>query len=123
MSGWMWRAPKLMTGSGRRDVDAGAGGGRPAGRLGEHPEEGRLVQPEPAIARPDPQDDLLGLDDVAVVERLEAGLGRVRAGEHVAQQVRASSMPHRTASWRAKTSIVTSGSRPSLARMVSARAK
>ena len=87
MSGWMCRAPKLMTGSGAATSTHGPGGGRPAGRLGEHPQERRLVQPEPAVAGADPQDDLLGPDDVAVVERLEPGLGRVGAGQHVAEQV------------------------------------
>ena len=87
MSGWMCRAPKLITGSGARRLDALARGGRPAGRLGQHPEERRLVQPEPAVPRPDPQDDLLGRDDVAVVERLELRLARVGVGEDVAEQV------------------------------------
>ena len=71
----------------RRDVDARPGRGRPAGRLGEHPEERRLVQPEPPIAGADAEDDLLRLDHVAVVERLELGLGGIGAGQHVAEQV------------------------------------
>ena len=87
MSGWMCRAPKLMTGSGAAASTHLAGGRGPAGRLGEHPEERRLVQAEPAVARPDPEDDLLGRDAVAVVERLELGLGRVGLGEDVAEQV------------------------------------
>ena len=70
-----------------RDLDALAGRRRPAGRLGEHPEHRRLVQPEPAIARPDAQDDLLGLHEVAVVERLDRRLDRVGVGEDVAEQV------------------------------------
>ena len=47
MSGWTWRAPNEMTGSGAGDVDALARRGRPAGRLGQHPEDRGLVQPEP----------------------------------------------------------------------------
>ena len=79
--------PEADHGIRRRGLDAGARRGRPAGGLGEHPEEGGLVQPEPAISGADPEDDLLGLDGVAVVERLEPCLARVGTGEHVPQQV------------------------------------
>ena len=71
----------------RGDLDALAGRRRPAGRLGEHPEERGLVQAELAVPRADAQDDLLGRDQVAVVERLELGLARVGRGEDVAEQV------------------------------------
>ena len=71
----------------RGDLDAFPGGRRPAGRLGEHPEERRLVQPELPIPGPDPQHDLLGRDRVAVGQRLEPGLGRVGTGQDVAEQV------------------------------------
>ena len=114
MSGWMCRAPKLMTGLGRGGVDALARGRGPAGRLGEHPEERGLVQAEPAIARPDAEDDLLRRDAVAVVERLEPGLGGSAWASTWPSRFFASSIPHRTASCRAKTSIETIGSRPSL---------
>jgi hypothetical protein len=36
--------------------------------LGEHPEDRGLVQPDLAISRADPEDDLLGCDRVAVVK-------------------------------------------------------
>ena len=62
------------------DLDALAGGGRPAGRLGEHPEQGGLVQAELEVAGADPEDDLLGRDDVAVVECLDRYLGRIATG-------------------------------------------
>ncbi len=106
------------------DVDDLPRGRRPAGRLGEHPEERRLVQPELAIAAADPEDDLLGVDAVAVGQRLDRGLRRgPRSASTWPSRFFASSMPHRTASCRVNTSIVTNGSRPSAARMLSARAK
>ena len=71
----------------RGDLDALPGRGRPAGRLRQHPEEGGLVQPEPAVPRPDAEHDLLWFDQVAVAERLELGLGRVGRRKHVAQEV------------------------------------
>ena len=92
MSGWTWRAPKLITGSGRGDVDAVAGSRRPAGRLREHPEHRGLVQPEPAIARPDAEDDLLGLDRVAVLRAIRAGS---RSGPRRRGRGRGGSAPRR----------------------------
>ncbi len=87
MSGWMWRAPKLMTGSGAAaSTHARAAVAQPVD-WASMPEEGRLVQPEPAVAGADPEHDLLRPDDVAVVQRLEPRLGRVGLGEHVAEQV------------------------------------
>ncbi len=71
----------------RRRVHAQAGGTRPAGRLGEHPQERGLVQPEPAVAGADPEDDLLGFDGVAVGQRLEPRLVGVGSGQDVAEQV------------------------------------
>ena len=71
----------------RGDVDAGARRGRPAGGLGEHAEERRLVQPELAVASPDAQHDLLGPDDVAVLERLELRLAGRGLRQHVAEEV------------------------------------
>ena len=71
-------------GSGR--VDALAGGGRPAGRLGEHPEDRRLVQPEAAVPGADPEDDLLRREGVAVLERLDGQLGRVGVAEDVGEE-------------------------------------
>ena len=87
MSGMDVTRPEADDRVGRGRVHALAGGGRPAGGLGEHAEERRLVQPEPPIAGPDPEHDLLGLDDVAVRERLDLRLGRIGAGEDVAEQV------------------------------------
>ena len=74
-------------GGGRGDVDALAGRGGPAGRLGEHPEDRGLVQAETPIPGVDPEDDLLRRDPVAVVERLDPRLRRVAFGEDVADQV------------------------------------
>ena len=87
MSGWTWRAPNEMTGAGDATSTHVARGGRPAGRLGEHPQDRGLVQAEPAVAGADPEDDLLGPDRVAVVERLDRDLVRVAAGEDVAEEV------------------------------------
>src|SRR3954466_9203621 len=100
MSGWTWRAPKDTTRSRAAaaapppggpahagDVDALAGGRCPAGRLGEDPEDRGLVQPELAIPGADPEDDLLRPDPIAVVERLDGGLGRIAVGEDMADQV------------------------------------
>ena len=124
MSGWTWRAPNEITGAGDATVDALAGGRRPAGRLGEHPEDRGLVQAELAVAGADPEDDLLGPDRVAVVERLDLRSRRGRSSARTwPRRFFASSIPHSIASWRAKTSIVTSGSRPSRSRMLAARAK
>ena len=68
----------------RGRLDAFVRRGRPAGRLGEHPEDRRLVQAEPAVARADPEDDLLRPERVAVVERLDRDLRRVGLAEDVA---------------------------------------
>ena len=58
----------------RRRLDALARRVGPAGRLGQHAQDGRLVQPEGAVARPDAHDDLLGREGVAVGERLDDGV-------------------------------------------------
>ena len=71
----------------RGDIDDLASGRRPAGRLGEHPEQRRLVQPEPPIAGADPEHDLARPDPVAVIERLDRRLVRIALREHVPQQV------------------------------------
>jgi hypothetical protein len=71
----------------------------------------------------DPEDDLLGRDPVAVLERLDPRLGRVALGENVADEVLRLVDAAQDRSWRAKTSMVTTGSMPSRARIDSARAK
>ena len=87
MSGWMWRAPKLMTGSGAAaSTNSRAAVAQPVD-WASMPEERGLVQPELAVAAPDAQHDLARPDAVAVVQRLELGLRRVGAGQHVAEQV------------------------------------
>ena len=57
----------------------------PAGGLRQHAQDGRLVEAEVAVARPDAHDDLLGREGVAVGERFD---DRVVAlvREHVGQQ-------------------------------------
>ena len=87
MSGWTWRAPNEMTGSGAAAVDALARGRGPARRLGEHAQQRRLVQPEGPVAGGDSERDLLRRDGVAVVERLDRDLRRVRARQGVREEV------------------------------------
>ena len=79
--------PEADHGLGRRDVDDLAGCRRPAGRLGEHPQKGRLIQPEPAVPGPDPQDDLARADPGAVGQRFDRGLPGIAVREDVADQV------------------------------------
>src|SRR5439155_22745168 len=70
----------------RGGLDALARRRRPPGRLREHPEDGRLVQPELALSGPDPADDLLRRDAIAVLERLDLELCRVGVLEHMREQ-------------------------------------
>ena len=70
----------------RGGLDDHSGGGRPAGRLRHHPEDRRLVEPERAIPRADPEHDLLRLERVAVVERFDDGFGLRSLAEHVREQ-------------------------------------
>ena len=72
---------------GRRDVDDLAGRRRPPGRLGEHPQKGCLVQPEPAVPGPDPQDDLPRADTGAVGQGFDRGFLGIAIREHVTDQV------------------------------------
>ena len=68
------------------DLDALAGGRRPTGALRHEAEDGRLVEPELAVARADAEHDLLGRDGVAVVQRLDHGLVRIGALERMGEQ-------------------------------------
>ena len=79
--------PERHDGIRRGRIDALAGRRGPARRLGQHPQDRRLVQPEAAIAGADPEDDLLGGDLVPVVERVDTRLGGVAFGEDVADEV------------------------------------
>ena len=87
MSGWTWRAPKLIDGRRRGGIHALASRGGPAGRLGEHAQHRGLVQPELAIPGRDPEDDLLGVERIAVVERLERHRSVAVVAEHVGEEV------------------------------------
>ena len=123
MSGWTWRAPNEMTGCGAA----------------------ASTHSRAAVAQPV---DWESIPRIAVSYsanrryrariRRTISLGAIRSPSSSAstrvtdgsQAARtwpmrffASSMPHRTASSRAKTSIVTMGSRPSRSRMLCARAK
>ena len=87
MSGWMCRAPNEMTGSGAAaSTHSRAAVAQPVD-WASIPRIAVSYSPNCAIARADPQHDLLGRDPVAVGERLELRLARVRRGEHVAEQV------------------------------------
>ena len=85
--------PEADDGLGRGGVDAFAGGRGPAGRLGEHPEERGLVQAEPAIARPDAEDDLLR---ARCGRRRRAPRAGSRRGRHGPARGRAGSSPRRS---------------------------
>ena len=105
----------------RRGLDALAGGGRPSRGLGEHPEHRGLVQRERAVARRIRRTTSLGVtrSPSAIASTIAPGSSpRTWPSRFVA-----SPMPHRTASSRQKTSIVTTGSIPPGRGCCSARAK
>ena len=90
MSGCTCRAPKEIDRLRRGGLDALAGRGRPACRLGEHAQHGRLVQGKGSVASADPEDDLLGRDEIAVRQCLH---DRARlVGEDVTDEIRG--LPH-----------------------------
>ena len=71
----------------RSGIDHLARGGRPAGRLGHHPEDRRLVQANLAIAGPNAEDHLLWRDRVAVVKGFDLRHGEICLAQDVTQQV------------------------------------
>ena len=87
MSGWTWRAPNEMTGSGAAtSTHSRAAVAQPVD-WASIPRIAVSYRPNRAVAGADPEDDLLGRDPVAVVERLDLRLGRVASARTWPMQV------------------------------------